>query len=138
MENSLQKYEESESPLHFSLWEKIRKYAKKAGMPLIYCVLLLFYSLKDENVPKSAKIIITGAIGYFILPIDAIPDILPLTGYSDDFGLIILALTQIAIYMTEETKIKSKEKLLQWFPDANSSILEAIDKRIGSNKQLKQ
>ncbi|GAB4339473.1 MAG: YkvA family protein [Flammeovirgaceae bacterium] len=138
MENSLPKIEEDSSSLHLSLWEKIRKYAKKAGMPLIYCVLLLFYSLKDENVPKSAKIIITGTIGYFILPIDAIPDVLPLTGYSDDFGLIILALTQIAIYMTEETKMKAKEKLLQWFPDANASILEAIDRRIGQNKQLKK
>lgn len=128
----------SHEKLKHSLWKKIGTYAQKAGLPLIYGVLLLFYSLQDEKVPKSAKLIIGGALAYFILPIDTIPDFIPLTGFTDDLGMIVLALTQVAIYLTPETKAKAKAKLTHWFPEADLSLIATIDKYIGQETPQKE
>lgn len=62
---------------HYSesgLFSKIGKVCRKSGMKVIYYVLLLYYVLTDENTPWEHKSIIIGALGYFILPVDLIPD----------------------------------------------------------------
>ena len=52
------------------LWKKVRNFAKKAGVKVIYMALLLYYVLKSPNVTKEDKAKIYGALGYFILPMD--------------------------------------------------------------------
>ena len=47
-----------------SFWEKIKKYGKKAGYKVVYAALLLFYCLKDGNVPAWAKTVIIGSLVY--------------------------------------------------------------------------
>lgn len=66
------------------LWNKIKNVAQKAGIKVVYAVLLLYYVATDGNVPAGDKAKIWGALGYFILPIDLIPDITPIVGYTDD------------------------------------------------------
>ena len=55
-------------------WDKIMNVAKKAGAKVVYCALLLYYVLKSSSVPTEDKLIIIGALGYFILPLDLIAD----------------------------------------------------------------
>ena len=55
-----------------AFWKKVKHVAKQAGQSVIYASLLLFYERPD--VPKRVKIIVIGALAYFIAPIDAIPD----------------------------------------------------------------
>ena len=57
------------------LWNKVKSVAQKAGVKVVYAVLLLYYVTIDENVSAGDKAKIYGALGYFILPIDFIPDI---------------------------------------------------------------
>src|SRR4051794_34959516 len=69
---------------HYSedgLWNKIKKYSKKAGSSVVYAVLLLYYVLQKKEVPLKTKAIIIGALGYFILPLDLIPDVAAGVGY---------------------------------------------------------
>ena len=61
-------------------WAKVKKVAKKAGVKVIYVALILYYELADPNVSPKEKAIIIGALGYFILPIDLIPDAIPVLG----------------------------------------------------------
>lgn len=49
-----------------------------------------------------AKGVITGALGYFILPADLVPDLLPGAGYGDDWGAIVAAMATVAAYIKEE------------------------------------
>jgi len=57
-----------------------------------------------------------GTLAYFILPVDAVPDILPAAGYSDDLTVIVLAVTTITCYIDADVKAKAARTLTRWFP----------------------
>lgn len=98
-----------------SFWEKVTKFALSAGKVIIKLALDLYYALQDENTPAWAKAIIIAALGYFISPIDAIPDITPVVGYSDDLGVLTMALATVGKFVTDEVKANADKKLQEWF-----------------------
>jgi len=98
-----------------SFWEKVKKYALKAGKEVIEKALMLYYCLQDKDTPKWAKGVIVAALGYFIFPMDAIPDFTPVVGYADDLGVLVAAFATVATYIKEEHKQKAKETLKTWF-----------------------
>ncbi len=100
-----------------SFWEKVKKYALKAGKEVIEKALMLFYCLQDKDTPKWAKGVIVAALGYFIFPMDAIPDPTPVVGFADDLGVLVAALAAVAAHIKEEHKQKAKETLKTWFGD---------------------
>ena len=97
------------------LWKKVKSVAKKAGIKTIYMVLLLHYVLKSPDVPLEDKARIYGALGYFILPIDLIPDFIPAVGYSDDVAALAFALHAVWKNVTPEIKEQAQRKLREWF-----------------------
>lgn len=124
----LKKYESDYSEK--SLFDKIIKVAKKAGTSVIYAALLLFYTLQDPNVPAWAKAVIVGALGYFISPVDFIPDMIPVIGYTDDLSTLIGAIVMVSMYIDEDKKNKAKSKLRDWFGNFDDSLLSEVDNRI--------
>ena len=109
---------------HYSdegLTAKIGKAAKKAGIKVIYLALLLYYVLKSPDVSKGDKGKIWGALGYFILPIDLVPDFLPVAGYTDDLAALVWAFWSVAKNVTPEIKAMAENKLHDWFGDYDES-----------------
>ncbi|WP_064094144.1 YkvA family protein [Rossellomorea aquimaris] len=105
---------------HFSedkFWTKLKKFGVKAGHSVVYTALLLYFTLQKPDIPVKAKMVIIGALGYFILPTDLIPDIAVGVGFTDDLGALGLALLQVAMYIDDEVKAKAKAKLSDWFGD---------------------
>ena len=96
-------------------WEKMKEVAKKVGLKVTSYALILYYVLQKDEVPLKDKIIITGALGYFILPIDLIPDFIPLAGYTDDVAGMLFALKKCMNYVDDEIKEKVSVKLISWF-----------------------
>nr|WP_042347649.1 YkvA family protein [Bacillus massiliigorillae] len=96
-------------------WDKLKKYGKKAGSSVVYAVLLLYFTLQKPEVPAKTKAIIVGALGYFILPFDLIPDVALGVGFTDDLGALGIALLQVAMYIDDDIKEKAKVKLTDWF-----------------------
>lgn len=110
-------------------WDKLKKFAKKAGSSVVYAVLLLYYTLQKPEVPKKTKVVIIGALGYFILPVDLMPDMIMGIGFTDDLGALGIALLQVAMYIDDDIKMKARTKLAEWFgPSVDTSD---VDKRIG-------
>lgn len=107
------KYEEAYSEDDF--WSKVKKYAKVAGESVLEPALKMYYAAMDSDTPVWAKGIIFAALGYFISPVDAIPDITPVIGYTDDLGVLVAALAAVASHIKEEHTAKAKETLKQWF-----------------------
>lgn len=110
-------------------WDKLKKFAKKAGSSVVYAVLLLYYTLQKPEVPKKTKAVIIGALGYFILPVDLIPDMMLGVGFTDDLGALGIALFQVAMYIDDDIKQKAKIKLADWF--GNDVDTSDVDKKIG-------
>ncbi len=107
------KYEEAYSEDDF--WGKVKKYAKVAGESVLEPALKMYNAAIDSDTPAWAKGIIFAALGYFISPVDAIPDITPMIGYTDDLGVLAAALAAVASHIKEEHTAKAKETLKQWF-----------------------
>jgi uncharacterized membrane protein YkvA (DUF1232 family) len=113
-----------------SLWEKIKKFSKAAGAKVIYAVLLLYYAMKDSNVSLKTKLFIAATLGYFILPTDAIFDLTPIIGYSDDLGVLLFALKQISSALTPAVKENARKKIDEWFTEIDDKEIAELDEKI--------
>ena len=113
-----------------SLWEKIKKFSKAAGAKVIYAVLLLYYAMKDSNVSLKTKLFIAASLGYFILPTDAIFDLTPIIGYSDDLGVLLFALKQISSAVTTEVKENARKKIAEWFNEVDEKEIGELEEKI--------
>lgn len=98
-----------------AFWKKLRRYASIAGRKVVYLALVLYYTLPDPKVPKWVKAEITGALAYFIWPIDVIPDPTPVIGYSDDLAVLLLAFLTVSTYISPENRQKAAAKVEEWF-----------------------
>jgi len=96
-----------------SFWRKIQRFAFVAGRSVIGKALALYFCLRDPDTPAWAKAVILGALGYFILPVDAIPDFLPGIGFSDDLGVLVTVLATLAVHVKREHRERARE-ILDW------------------------
>lgn len=112
-QNEVDKYGGSYS--EEGLWGKIKDTAKKAGANLIYDVLQLFYVAQNPNVPMKIRAAMVAPLGYFISPVDLIPDLVPIVGYSDDAAVIAMAIGIAHLYINDEIRQKAKDKLVAFF-----------------------
>ena len=123
-EENTEKYDDNYNENSF--WDKIKAFARKAGIKLIYLALLLFYTLQSGNLSLKDKAIIYGALGYFILPIDLIPDWIPVIGLSDDFGTLMYAYKRIKENITDEIREKAAIKLMEIFGNYDKAEIEGL------------
>ena len=98
-----------------SFWDTIRNYASKIGLEVVEQALSMYYALQDPNTPAWAKSIIIGALIYFISPVDAIPDFIPVVGLSDDIGVLAGALATVTMHIKPEHKAQAAAKAAEWF-----------------------
>lgn len=97
-----------------SFWDKVKKYARSAGEEVLETALKLYYAATDPDTPTWARTTIFAALGYFIAPLDAIPDAIPAAGFSDDLGVLVAAAATVAANIKEEHGEKAKETLKRW------------------------
>lgn len=98
-----------------SFWTKLRNFAVTAGREVIEKALWLYYAAQAKGTPVWAKTTIYAALAYFVFPLDAIPDIVPVVGYTDDLGTLAAAATTVAMYITADVKAQAQQKLGDWF-----------------------
>ncbi|MDE6436995.1 MAG: DUF1232 domain-containing protein [Muribaculaceae bacterium] len=121
-EADLQKYESKFSPAKFA--DKIATVAKKAGVKTVYAALLLYYAVMDGDVPLKHKAMVVGALGYFILPLDFIPDVLGPLGYTDDLTTLVIALKAIWNSITPAVHSRARTRLEAIFGPVEDSDLK--------------
>ena len=87
-------------------WAKVKTVPSRTSNEILRTALTLYFILVSEEVPIWAKAIVIGALGYFICPIDVIPDVIPIVGYSDDLVVMAAALKQVLMYQSDEVNQK--------------------------------
>lgn len=124
LETVPEKYENNYSEDRF--WDKLSAVAKVAGIKVVYAALLLYYVLKNPMTPRKDRNKILGALGYLILPLDLIPDWIPLAGFTDDLAALTWAIYTVAKCITPEVKDQAAAKCHEWFGDFDPSVLEGL------------
>ncbi|HEY0123172.1 MAG TPA: YkvA family protein [Rhizobium sp.] len=71
-------------------------------LPFARDVVAAFYCAFDPSTPKRVRAILLGALAYFVLPFDAIPDFLALVGFSDDIAVLAAAIAAVRAHMKPE------------------------------------
>ena len=95
-------------------WQKVQRVAKKVGATVIRPVFQLYYLLHDKDVSLQHKAYIIGALGYFILPFDLIPEgLLPVIGFTDDVAVMGLVLKIVKDSITPEIRAKADAKVME-------------------------
>jgi uncharacterized membrane protein YkvA (DUF1232 family) len=89
-----------ESELRQRLWRKLKR--EVAGVPFLEDVLTAHYCAFDRNTPVHVKAVLVGAIVYFVVPDDLIPDSLPIIGYADDAAVLGMAIKMMSSHIRPE------------------------------------
>ncbi|MCK4338519.1 MAG: DUF1232 domain-containing protein, partial [Candidatus Cloacimonetes bacterium] len=80
--------------------------------------VLLWRLMLDKDIPKEKKLFIGAIIVYVLLPIDLIPDFIPVIGFMDDLVLIAIGLDTIFV--------RTEKKILQKHWSGEGEVLEKI------------
>ncbi len=96
-------------------WDKLRRYARRAGRIVVERALRLYYAAQDPRTPPWAKRTIYAALAYFVLPFDLIPDFVPGIGFTDDAGTLLFTLVVVSAYVHTDIKIRAHQKTVAWF-----------------------
>ena len=98
-----------------SFWETAKVSVARLSRGTLKLVLKLYYCLSDDDTPAWAKSAIISVLGYFVFPFDAIPDIAPGAGYTDDVGVLSTASLIVALHIKPEHDETAEGKLTEWF-----------------------
>lgn len=99
-------------------WEKLGGVGLHAGKTVVESALTLFYVAQDPNVPAKEKLLIGGALAYLILPLDAVPDFLPVVGFTDDLAAITGAVATVSMCINaDKAQEAARQKTRELFGD---------------------
>jgi uncharacterized membrane protein YkvA (DUF1232 family) len=83
-------------------------------IPLIGRTVAAYYCARDRETPWPARLALFGALGYFIMPFDLIPDFFPGIGHLDDAAVMLLALRLVAHRITPAHQDLARVRIDQW------------------------
>jgi len=84
----------NEERVRRDFWRKAARVAAK--LPFAEDLLAAYYCAFDQTTPFQVRAALVGALAYFVLPFDFVPDVLPLLGFTDDAAILLTALRMVA------------------------------------------
>ena len=78
-------------------------------VPLAQETVAMYFCMLDPKTPLWVKGTAAAALSYFILPLDAVPDLMPLVGMSDDASVLAAALTAVSSHVTDEHRRRARD-----------------------------
>lgn len=99
-------------------WPKIRRTA--ARIPFAGQALAAWYASQDPQTPMAAKGIMLGALAYFVMPLDAIPDVFAGIGFTDDAAVIAAVLATLGAHVKRRHHEQAEAALKRVREDAET------------------
>jgi len=101
----------NERQLESDFWRKLKRLV--ASLPFAEDLLVVHYCAFDRETPVQVKAVLLGAIAYFVLPFDFIPDYIPLVGYTDDAAVLAAAIKLVTAHITPTHREAARRTLAQ-------------------------
>ena len=90
-------------------WSKVKRVA--AQIPFAEDLLTAYYCAFDRETPREVQAALIGALAYFVLPFDIIPDFIPVLGYTDDAAVFAAAIRMVAQHIRPEHRDAARRAL---------------------------
>lgn len=90
-------------------WAALKRVAR--NVPFAEDLVAAFYCAMDPLTPRRVRVILFGALAYFILPTDAVSDFLPLLGFTDDAAVLAAAIAAVSTSITTQHREKARRAL---------------------------
>jgi uncharacterized membrane protein YkvA (DUF1232 family) len=107
-----QRDDNDDSALQRSFWRKLRAVA--ARLPFTEDLLAAYYCAFDRATPLQVKGTLVAAVAYFVLPFDAIPDVLPVIGFTDDAAVLATAIRLVTSHIRPAHRDAARDKLAEF------------------------
>ncbi len=91
-------------------WRKLRRLAGR--LPFAEDLVAAYYCATDPATPLAARAILIGAVAYFVLPVDAIPDVIAVFGFSDDAAVLAAAIATAGAHISQSHREAARDALL--------------------------
>src|SRR3954468_11677332 len=98
-----------EETVRRGFWRKLKRFA--ARLPFTEDLLAAYYCAFDRDTPLQVKAALLGALAYFVLPFDVIPDMMPLLGFADDAAFRATALRLVGSHIKPEHREAAKRAM---------------------------
>ena len=92
-----------------SFWMKLKRVVVK--LPFAEDLLAAYYCAFDRETPRHVQATLLGAIAYFILPFDFIPDMLPVLGFTDDAAVLAAAIRMVSSHIRPDHRDAARAAL---------------------------
>ena len=99
-DEAAQRAAQDEESVRRDFWAKARRVGRR--LPFAEDLLAAYYCAFDQATPLHVKAALFGALAYFVLPFDWVPDMLPVLGYTDDAAVLLTALRMVSGHMRPE------------------------------------
>lgn len=103
------KFERDRRQVAQGFWPKLRRIAGR--IPFVDELLAAYYCAMDPASPMRVKAVLMGALAYFVLPIDVVPDFIALFGFTDDAAVVYAAVKMVAKHITPAHREKARAAL---------------------------
>ncbi len=90
-------------------WPKLTRLAGR--LPFAEDLVAAYYCAFDRQTPTQVRLVLIGALAYFVLPFDGMPDLLPLVGFGDDAAVLAAALKSVVDAIRPEHREAARRKL---------------------------
>src|SRR5690242_4780142 len=102
-------FERDRDSVRKNFWRKLKRVAVK--IPFAEDLLAAYYCAFDRQTPRHVQAALIGALAYFILPFDFVPDFLPILGFTDDAAVLATALRLVATHIREDHREAARAAL---------------------------
>ncbi len=103
------KLKQDQARVERDFWRKLKAAARK--IPFIDDVTAVYYCALDPATPLQVKVILYGALAYFVVPFDLVPDFMALIGFADDAAVLYAAIRAVLPHIRPEHRLRAKDAL---------------------------
>ena len=95
-----------EEQVHEGIWRTVKRGA--AAIPFMDEVVAAYYCATDPKTPFRVRGTLLAALAYFVLPLDSIPDLVPMLGFSDDAAVLAAAIKLVSNHITDRHRAAAR------------------------------
>ena len=101
--------EKKQERIRAKFWPTVKKALRT--IPFMEEVVAAYFAMLDSQTPVRARLTLIGALAYFVLPFDLVPDIIFGVGFLDDASILAAAIASVRSSITDDHREAARQAL---------------------------